>query len=122
MSNDLSIWIPLLSTLITGIFLVIVAKINRENKPIKAALKKTKIEGNGSLVEAISVMQKEYSESLARHRSAQEEYRKEIEYFVEEVRKLRVELTDKEKRITELENLLKDHEARLNSSHVGEGQ
>ena len=113
---------PIISTVITGIFLVIVAKINRDNKPVKDVLKRTKIEGNGSLVEALGILQKEYKDSQERHAT-------EIQYYVEQVSSLRSDLRDvkeelslKDQEIQRLRAKLEEHENRLNSGHVGEGR
>lgn len=116
------LWIPLASTTITGVFLVIVAKINKDNKPLKDVIKRTKIEGNGSLVEALGVLQKEYKASQGRHAD-------EIKYFVEQLAAARAELAEvrtemavKDAEIERLRKKINEHEARLNSGHVGEGR
>lgn len=51
--------VPIVAVIITGIFTLTVALINRQNAPVRNILKKTRIEGDGSLIEAIGVLQKQ---------------------------------------------------------------
>lgn len=118
----IEVWAPIISTIITGVFLVIVAKINRDNKPVKDVLKRTKIEGNGSLVEALGILQKEYKQSQERHAE-------EIAYYVNQIRELRKEVLEfkterdgLEQELDEVRKQCEEHEKRLNSGHVGEGR
>lgn len=107
--------VPIVSTVISGAFLVWVAKINKDNKPVRDLIKTTKMEGNGSLVEALGILQDEYKNSQMRHAE-------EIRYYVESVSSLRAEmdiiraeLKIKDEEITSLRRRLEDQDDTINT-------
>lgn len=112
------VWAPIVSTVISGIFLVAVARINKDNKPLKNALKKGKAHGDGSLIEALGILQREYRESQVRHAA-------EIQYFVDQIKAVRLELDEvrdaldkKEGIITDLQEKLEHYKNRLDPNGV----
>lgn len=128
--NNNVTWISVVLTSITVFGTIIVAYFNRQNKPLKDLMKRTKIEGNGGLVEALGVLQKQLKDEQVRYdkqiRDSQIRHQEEIAYYVaqlkiarEEIRDLRLE---KDLQITELQRRLEDHEKRLNQGHVGAGK
>lgn len=122
--------VPVIATALTVSGTIIVALISRGNKPVRDILKKTKIEGNGGLVEALGVLQKQLKEEQVRSdkliRDAQTRHQEEISYYVEQLKIARREILDlrKEKNaeIEELRQRLEDHEQRLDEGHVGSGR
>ena len=123
-------WISVAATAITVFGTIIVAYFNRQNKPLKDILKKTKIEGNGSLVEALGILQKQLTEEQVRSnkliRDAQQRHQEEIAYYVEQLKIARSEILElrreKNQEISELRDRLNEHEDRLNESHTGENR
>lgn len=123
-------WISLIATTITVLGTIIVAYFNRQNKPLKDIIKKTKIQGNGSLVEALGILQQQLIDEQVRSnkiiRDAQQRHQEEIAYYVEQLRIARQEIADlreeKDKEIDELRKQLERHEERLNESHIGTGK
>jgi peptidoglycan hydrolase CwlO-like protein len=117
------VWVPVVVASVVGIFGIIQTILGRrEMRPVRDVLQKTKIEGNGSLVEALGALSKEYKDSQLRHAE-------EIKYFVEQLAEVRRELVaarkqidDKEAEIEALMKQVKSHEERLNESHVGTGK
>lgn len=119
---QLEIFIPVVSAIVTTMGLVWVAKINRESKPMRDVLKRTKLEGNGSLVEALTALSSEYRDSQDRHST-------EVGYFVTQLREVREDLAealvaikDRDGEIAHLKKQLQSHERRLNQSHTGVGK
>lgn len=117
------IWIPVIVAIVVGTFGIINTVVNRRDvKPVKDVLKKTKIEGDGSLVEALGALSKEYKDSQERHSE-------EIKYFVEQLTSVRQELIaakkeneEKDREIIRLKRQVAEHEARLNEGHIGIGK
>lgn len=130
MSNNAQLVIPVVATALTVVGTIIVALINRSNKPVRDILKKTKLEGNGTLSEALGVLQEQLSQEQIRYdkqiKDSQQRHQEEIAYYVEQLRVARREIIrlreEKDLEIAELREKLQEHEDRLNSSHVGEGQ
>lgn len=125
----LEVWLAIIGvigTLVTTVGGVMIAKINREHKPIRDVLKKTRIEGDGSLIEALSILQQQY-------RDSQQRARDEIKYYYDQAmacRKaaeaLQLEFDQyreqAEAEIASLKDKVKEHEDRLNQSHIGQGK
>lgn len=117
---NLEVIVPIIVAVVVGTFGIIQTIISRkENKPVRDVLKRTKIEGDGSLVEAIGVLSKEYQNSQARHKE-------EIKYFIEQLAAARAEVSDlrmtislQNSEIADLKKKLVEHEARLDESHIG---
>lgn len=115
------IWIPVVVATVVGIFGVINTVISRkELQPVRDVLRRTKVEGQGSLVDALGALSKEYKNSQMRHAE-------EIKYFMDQLSQVREELAESERRnkhkdeiIAELQRIVKDHERRLNESHIGD--
>lgn len=122
--------VPIIATALTVSGTIIVALISKGNKPVRDILKKTKIEGNGGLVEALGVLQRQLKEEQVRSdkliRDAQQRHQEEIAYYVEQLGIARKEILElrKEKNaeIEELRQRLEDHEQRLDEGHVGSGR
>src|SRR4051812_21436811 len=91
-------WISVVATAVTVLGTVIVAYFNRQNKPLKDIMAKTKIQGSGSLVEALGVLQKQLKDEQSRSdkliRDAQIRHQDEIAYYVEQLRIARKEIQD----------------------------
>lgn len=124
-NGQVSVWIPVVVAVVSGIFGVLAIKVGntarRDVKPIKEILQNTKLQGDGSLVEALTILRKDY-------RNAQVQHQEDVKYFVEQIRGLRKDVADRDTRIerqdeeiAHLKKQLADHEKRLNQSHIGEG-
>lgn len=122
--------IPIVATFITVCGTIAVAYISRGNKPVRDILKRTKLEGDGSLVEALGVLQKQLKEEQLRSdkiiRDAQARHEQEIGYYIRQLDIARAEIADlrreKDEEIDELRRRLELHEKRLDESHIGEGK
>lgn len=90
------------------------AKINRENKPIRDILKQTKLEGDGSLTEAMGALSKEYKNSLDRFAQEKEFFMEQLTLYRQEILDLRREIDAKNAEILQLERIVARHEATLN--------
>lgn len=127
---QLEVLVPVIATFLTVSGTVIVAIISKTNKPVRDILKKTKIEGNGGLVEALGVLQNQLLEEQVRSdkiiRDSQKRHEEEIAYYVMQLRIAREEIAqlrkEKDDEIDELRRRLEEHEQRLDQSHVGEGK
>lgn len=123
-------WISVFATGMTVLGTVLVAYFNRQNRPLKDIMKKTKIEGNGSLVEALGVLQRQLKDEQVRYdkqiKDTQVRHQDEIAYYVEQLRIAREEIRrlrrEKDKEIEMLRAQLEDHERRLNQGHIGAGK
>jgi hypothetical protein len=116
-------WLSVVALLVSTLGGVLVAYINRQNKPVRDILKKTKMEGSGSLVEALGVLQRQLKEEQLRHdrqlRDAQRRHEEEIAYYVEQLRISREENKDLRHEIARMRRVLNEHEHRLNVDHIG---
>ena len=122
--------VPIIATFLTAGGTIIVALISRRDKPVRDIIRRTKIQGNGSLAEALGVLQKQLTDEQNRSdrliRDAQQRHQEEIRYYVEQLKIARKEILDlrveKNAEIEDLRQRLEEHEERLNSGHVGEGK
>lgn len=127
---QIEVIIPVIATFLTVSGTVIVAFISRGNKPVRDILKKTKIEGDGGLVEALGVLQRQLIEEQVRSdkiiKDAQRRHEQEILYYVDQLSIARKEIAElrreKNAEIDELRRRIEEHEARLDESHVGQGK
>lgn len=130
MENTNVTWISVVATAVTVLGTVIVAYFNRQNKPLKDIMTKTKVQGSGSLVEALGVLQKQLKDEQTRSdkliSDAQRRHQDEIAYYVEQLKIARKEIQDlrdeKDQEIADLRKRLELHEERLNESHIGTGK
>jgi len=110
---DARIWVPILGVIITGIFSVFVAYINRQNKPVRDILKNTRIKGDGSLIEAISVLQKQREKDQKIFDEQLEFYRNEVISARNEVRRCKTHIDYLERQVEELKDRLSQHDVQL---------
>lgn len=124
--DELALIGTIAAAIISGTALVVVAKINRDNKPIREVMKQTKLQGDGSLVEALSILQQQYKDSQQRAREEIDYYFKQAIACRRAAEKVQQEFDEyrekSEKEIADLKARLSEHERRLNQSHVGKGQ
>lgn len=116
--------IPIVGVIITGLFTVLVAYINKQNKPVRDILRKTKIQGDGSLIEAIGVLQKQrekdqklFEEQIAFYRQETIRAREDSTIARERADRLEVELNQlrdsTDDRIKFLMDKLDEHDIEL---------
>lgn len=103
----------IIAATIAAVAAVAVAKINRENKPVRDLLKNTKIQGDGSLVEALTILRQEYASSRKQFREDLDYYIKELKTAREYAKHLEFQLSACEVEISNLKIKLDDVEKRL---------
>lgn len=99
---DARVVVPIVAVVITGIFTIIVAFINKQNAPVRDILKKTKIEGDGSLIEAIGVLQKQREKDQNIFEEQLEYYRQEMVNAREDARQARLVVSDLQLQVSQL--------------------
>lgn len=127
---QLEVIVPVIATFITVCGTIIVAYISKGNKPVRDILKRTKIEEDGGLVEALGVLQQQLKEEQIRSdkiiKDSQARHEQEILYYVQQLQIARKEIADlrreKDAEIDELRRRIEEHEQRLDQSHVGTGK